>query len=90
MLLKSLACEVVAQALPSVSAMADHKRAIEENDAEELEDLLRAAKRRVQQLEKLKNTMRQDCEHVLVKTYPSGMRDNNEFWFCCPKCRRQF
>jgi len=26
------------------------------------------------------------CEHVFVKEFPSGMRDNGEWWYRCSKC----
>ena len=30
------------------------------------------------------------CEHTVVKRYPSGMRDNNEYDLVCTRCGKSF
>ena len=55
----------------------------------ELQDLLRQAKKRVHQLEKLLSLGPPGCEHKPVKQFPTGMRDNGECWLVCERCGRE-
>ena len=55
----------------------------------ELQDLLRQAKRRVIQLERLLSLGLSGCEHKPVKQFPTGMRDNGECWLVCARCGRE-
>ena len=51
---------------------------------------LRLARLRVRRLEMLLLLAEREaasrCEHDWVKEYPSGPRDNGEFWYRCSKC----
>ena len=48
------------------------------------------ARRRVRALERLLCLAEREaaarCEHVFVMEFPSGMRDNGEYWYRCSKC----
>ena len=56
----------------------------------ELLAMLRKARRRVRRLEMLLQMAERQamsrCDHVWEKEYPSGPRDNNEYWYVCSKC----
>ena len=56
----------------------------------ELLAMLRKARRRVRRLEMLLQMAERQamsrCAHVWEKEYPSGPRDNNEYWYVCSKC----
>jgi len=49
-----------------------------------------AARRRVRLLElmlyRARGEQKDHCDHVWVRRYPSGMRDNGEFWYVCTQC----
>ena len=51
---------------------------------------LRIARLRVRRLEMLLVLAEREavarCEHDWEKEYPSGPRDNGEFWYVCHKC----
>ena len=51
---------------------------------------LRAARWRVRRLELLLLLAEREavarCDHEWEKVYPSGPRDNNEYWYVCSKC----
>ena len=51
---------------------------------------LRIARLRVRRLEMLLVLAEREavarCDHVWETEYPSGPRDNGEFWYCCKKC----
>ena len=51
------------------------------------EELL-AARRKVRRLELLLVIAREEarCEHIWVKRFPEGPRDNGEFCFVCTRC----
>ena len=55
----------------------------------ELQGLLRQVKRRVIQLERLFSLGLPVCEHKPVKQFPTGMRDNGEYWLVCARCGRE-
>ena len=56
----------------------------------ELLAMLRKARRRVRRLEMLLQMAERQamsrCDHVWEKEYPSGPRDNGEYWYVCSKC----
>ena len=51
---------------------------------------LRIARLRVRRLEMLLLLAEREavarCDHIGEKEYPSGPRDNGEFWYRCKKC----
>ena len=51
---------------------------------------LRVARWRVRRLEMLLALAEREavarCDHVWEKEYPSGPRDNGEYWYRCSKC----
>ena len=55
-----------------------------------LETKLRIARLRVRRLEMLlllaQRQAMSRCEHVWEMEYPSGPRDNGEYWYVCSKC----
>ena len=55
----------------------------------ELQGLLCQAKRRAIQLERLLSLGLSVCEHKPVKQFPTGMRDNGEYWLVCARCGRE-
>ena len=55
----------------------------------ELQGLLRQAKRRVIQLERLLSLGLSVCAHKPVKQFPTGMRDNGECWLVCARRGRE-
>ena len=56
----------------------------------ELLAMLRKARRRVRRLEMLLQMAERQamsrCDHVWETEYPSGPRDNGEYWYRCIKC----
>ena len=55
----------------------------------ELQELLRQAKNRVIDLERLLSLGLSVCEHKPVKQFPTGMRDNGACWLVCAMCGRE-
>ena len=60
-----------------------------DSSTEELERLLRCAKKKVRELEdEITKREKPSCAHQFEKKYPEGPRDNGECYHICVQCGR--
>ena len=60
------------------------------NKIDKIDKLLHEARELTCMLLAVKYGASRPCEHTLVKRYPLGMRDNNEYDLVCTRCGKSF
>ena len=60
------------------------------NKIDKIDKLLQEARELACMLLAVKYGAARPCEHTLVKRYPPGMRDNNEYDLVCTRCGKSF
>jgi hypothetical protein len=60
------------------------------NKIDKIDKLLQEARELACMLLAVKYGASRPCEHTLVKRYPPGLRDNNEYDLVCTRCGKSF
>ena len=60
------------------------------NKIDKIDLLLQGARELACMLLAVKYGASRPCEHTLVKRYPPGLRDNNEYDLVCTRCGKSF
>ena len=67
--------------------MSESKKKLSQMTTEDLCDMLAITKKRMRAIEKvLIERKSPDCDHDFEKRFPSGLRDNGEFYYVCSRC----
>ena len=62
----------------------------DEHKIDKIDKLLQEARELACMLMAVKYGASRPCEHTLVKRFPPGMRDNNEYDLVCTRCGKSF
>ena len=80
--------QIFARFCRSFSAQA-MKRGLEDATVEELSEMLIQARKKVRALEEVIARRAEVCQHQFVIIFPSGMRDNGEYYYECKLCGKR-
>ena len=65
------------------------RRELEDATIEDLSEMLIQARKRVRALEEVIARKANTCQHQFVIIFPSGMRDNGEYYYECRLCGKR-